>query len=360
MMNQKVTAFVLSAAMAAALTVPAYAADGGNDVALCPSPEPVSQSDLAAETDPQAPDSVLYYGQVTEIQTDDAGAVTALHLRSDRYGEYVMLVSEDTVWIDSGNYAASSPEDLEVGESVYVFHSSVSTRSLPPQSQAYAVVRNIPQDVGAGQYATIGEIAENSDGTYQILTADGSMYLTVGSDTVLSAYAAGTTFQLSDLEAGDRIVAWYDIALLSYPGQAYAHHLMLLPEETAAPSEGDAVALELDGTAAEVTGRYENGTVMVPVAAVAEALGFDVTYTREGSQAPEITVESDDFRVQMTIGSNLVTGVTKIPGAVGMTAPQDYGMAPYIVEPGTTWTPAQLFEMLGKTVTLEGTLLSIQ
>ena len=70
-------------------------------------------------------------------------------------------------------------------------------------------------------------------------------------------------------------------------------------------------------------------------------------------------MESEAFQVQLTIGSNLIVGVTRIPDAVGMTAPQDYGKAPYIVEPGTTWAPAQLFEMLGKTVSLDGTHLTI-
>ena len=55
-----------------------------------------------------------------------------------------------------------------------------------------------------------------------------------------------------------------------------------------------------------------------------------------------------------------IIGVTKIEGAVGMTAPMDYGMAPYAVAPGTTWAPAQLFEMLGRTVTLDKDTISIQ
>ena len=71
-------------------------------------------------------------------------------------------------------------------------------------------------------------------------------------------------------------------------------------------------------------------------------------------------MESDQFQVRLDIGQREITGVTKIPGAVGMTAPTDYGAAPYIVDPGTTWAPARLFELLGRTVALEGTQLTIQ
>lgn len=358
-MNRKVTAFVLSAALAVTLAAPAFAAAETPDVAVRPRPEPVAQTETTAGETAEMETSVLYYGQITDIGKDEEGNLTQLQLQSERYGEYVMLINSDTVWIDSGNHAASDPSDLEVGEWVYVYHSPVSTRSLPPQSQAYAVLRNMPQDVGAGQYAEIGEITDCEDGTYQLLTADGSMYLTVDGETVLTGYPDGETVQAADLQAGDRIVAWYDIALLSYPGQAYAHHVMVLPDVL---SEGDQVTLELDGEASEITGRYEDGVVMVPVAAVAEALGFDVEYTPKGPNGVKarVAVESSDFRVEMTIGVREITGVTTIPDAVGMTAPQDYGKAPYVVAPGTTWAPAELFEMLGKTVTLKGSQLSIQ
>ena len=73
-----------------------------------------------------------------------------------------------------------------------------------------------------------------------------------------------------------------------------------------------------------------------------------------------VTVESETFRVSLTIGQEQIFGVTKIEGAVGMTAPMKCGAAPRIEAPGTTWAPAQLFEMLGRTVTLDGDTLSIQ
>ena len=110
-----------------------------------------------------------------------------------------------------------------------------------------------------------------------------------------------------------------------------------------------------------VTGKYENGVATVPVAAVAQALGYEVTYTP--AERPEdtlVTVESDTFRVELRFQVPTIIGVTKVEGAVGMTAPMDYGMAPYAVAPGTTWAPAQLFEMLGRTVTLDKDTISIQ
>lgn len=327
------------------------------------------------------PDSVLYYGQVLAIDREEDGTVTRLHLTSEAQGDYVMNISSSTVWIDSGSYAASDPADLEVGESVYVHHSPVSTRSLPPQSAAYAVVRNFPQDAGAAQYHEVEAIAQNEDGSVTITTDNGGLMLTVEADAAVTTYA-GETAALADVKAGDHVMAWYPLVMLSYPGQASAGHLMLLPAaveerdgEAAeadpaqalepiqqVPQEGTELTILLEGDMVlPVTGKYESGVATIPVAAVAQALGYEVTYTPgENGEGALVTVESEDFQVNLTIGEKAIQGVTKIQGAVGMTAPMDYGTAPYIVEPGTTWAPAQLFEMLGRTVTVDGDALSIQ
>ena len=204
------------------------------------------------------------------------------------------------------------------------------------------------------------------DGGLIVTTDNGGLLIYLDGDTQTVRYAGGSA-ALEDLKAGDRIMAWYQAVALSYPGQTHADGLMLLPSEKEEPSSvlpenGTALDLVLEGDMVlPVTGLVENGTAMVPVAAVAQALGYQVIYTPgEDGEGDRIAVESDQFSVQMTVGEDQIIGVTKIKGAVGMTAPTDYGMAPYIAAPGTTWAPARLFEMLGRTVTLEGDALSIR
>ena len=369
-MKRTLSALVVSGALLCAAALPAMAAE----------PAAGSQNETALVQEETMPDSVLYYGQVLAIDREEDGTVTRLHLTSEAQGDYVMNISSGTVWIDSGSYAASDPSTLEVGESVYVHHSPVSTRSLPPQSAAYAVVRNFPQDAGAAQYHEVEAIAQNEDGSVTITTDNGSLWLTVEADASVTTYA-GETAALADVKAGDHVMAWYPLVMLSYPGQASADHLMLLPaavEERDGeadgtdssqalepiqqlPQEGAELTILLEGDMVlPVTGKYENGVATVPVAAVAQALGYTVTYTpAERAEDALVTVESSSFRVELRFGQPSIVGVTKLEGAVGMTAPMDYGVAPYAVDPGVTWAPAQLFEMLGRTVTLEGDTVSI-
>lgn len=358
-MKRTLSALLVSGALLCAAALPAMAAESAG----------AAQTDSALTQEETMPDSVSYYGQVQEIVRDENGTITSLWLTSERYGEYVMNISPETVWIDSGNYSASDPSTLEVGESVYVYHSPVSTRSLPPQSAAYAVVRNFPQDVSAAKYLEVEAVTQNEDGSITITTDNGGLWLTVEQDASVTTYA-GEEASLDQVQVGDHVMAWYEVVLLSYPGQAGTDHLMILPAaeedtptETAdLPQEGQDLAIVLDGDMVlPVTGKYENGVATVPVAAVAQALGYEVTYTP--AERPEdtlVTVESDTFRVELRFQVPTIIGVTKIEGAVGMTAPMDYGMAPYAVAPGTTWAPAQLFEMLGRTVTLDKDTISIQ
>ena len=73
-----------------------------------------------------------------------------------------------------------------------------------------------------------------------------------------------------------------------------------------------------------------------------------------------VRVENDQFSVQIWLRDGIISGVTKIEGACGATGPLDYGAAPYVLSPGTTWAPAAILEMLGHTITLDGTTLNIQ
>lgn len=86
----------------------------------------------------------------------------------------------------------------------------------------------------------------------------------------------------------------------------------------------------------------KNGNIMVPLRAVAEKMGYVVEWNEE-KQA--VTVGNDIWEIILYIGDDSYVGVTKIKDAVGMTAPQSYGVAPEIVE-DCTFVPAKMFELM--------------
>ena len=363
MRDHKCAAAMASLVLLSALALPALASEPDTPTVELPVAQQPAETGTAAAEEEEAselPDSVLYYGTVTAIDRDGTGMPSRLTLTSVAYGDYVMNLSADTVWVDCAARTVSDPATLAEGEAVFVFHSPISTRSLPPQSAAYAVVRNISQDHVGAHYHVAEAVEASGDGSVRIVTDRGGLHIAADGGTGLSRYDGGVSLALTQLQTGNRIMVWYSAVAESYPAQTYAQHIMVLPALGAqSPVEGESLTITVKGQPTQLTGRYENGVAVVPVAAVAQALGYEVTYTPRPEGAL-VTVESDSFQVRLNIGSAQIIGVTKLPDAVGMTTPQDYGVAPYIVDPGITWAPAQLFQLLGRTVELEGSVLSIQ
>lgn len=89
---------------------------------------------------------------------------------------------------------------------------------------------------------------------------------------------------------------------------------------------------------------YEsNENIMVPLRAVAEKMGYAVNWDNDSKA---FTAENDNWKVTAYIDEDLYYGVTKIKDAVGMTAPQNYGTAPQLVD-NSTYVPAKMFELMG-------------
>lgn len=223
-MNRKLTALALSGALICAVSLPAMAA-GNTDVK-----PPVAMEEVIP-----MPASVLYYGTVKELIKDEDGKLIQLAMESEKDGKYVMNLSEDTVWIDSGKHAASTADGLKEGEKLYVFHEAAETRSLPPQTAALAVVRNIPEDGLCAQYHVV-EAVEEKDGKLQITTSNGSLIISTDDKTQLSLYNGDAKVTAKDVAVDARIMAWYGPVATSEPAQTYATHLMLLPK-AAVPEE---------------------------------------------------------------------------------------------------------------------------
>lgn len=97
--------------------------------------------------------------------------------------------------------------------------------------------------------------------------------------------------------------------------------------------------------------------VMVSLRAVAEALGFTVTW-QDGS----ILVDNGIVHTTLTVGVDRYQLVTSIEGLVGMSAPFSLGAAPY-VQDGVSYVPLNLFHaLLGNrkdAITMEGGTIQI-
>ncbi len=250
-MKKKLLAMALCGILAMSFAVPVSAADisGGT-------------SQTAAEQAEALPDSVLYYGQVKEVIKDEDGNVVKLLMDSERYGEYVFNISEDTVWTDSGKEKALDSADVKAGDWLYVFHSLVETRSIPPQSPAFAVVGNVPMDVGCAQYYEVEEVSGKNGKTW-IQTSNGGLYIVADQKTEFSYYGSDKKVSADDLQAGGHIIAWTGVNATSYPAQTNGLHIMILPSASWEPLTQGALNQMLGKKSSSVSAASsENGEAM--------------------------------------------------------------------------------------------------
>ena len=220
----------------------------------------------------EMPASETYFGTVASIEKDEEGNVVSISLTSEENGDYVMNVTDNTVWVDAVEKVKASQEDLTEGETIYVYHSPVSTRSLPPQSEAFAVVLNAPQDIAAGVYHEVEDIVTNGE-IFTITTDNGGLYLNVTSDTQVKDYTTGESAEIGNVDRGDRIIAWYDAVAMSYPGQANVSDILVLPAVETVETESDTAdvdAAEFEAEDAELEAESE-------VAVEDEAASSEVT-----------------------------------------------------------------------------------
>lgn len=310
------------------------------------------QVSAADSTDPaMLPDGVLYYGTITDLAQSQDGSLTYVVMDSEKNGELVLLAGPDTCYVDASTKTGTSADALlTVGANLYVYHSPAMTMSIPGQTEAYVFIGNVPADATCPHYHVAGDVTVNDDGSVTVSVDQGSLLLTVSNDATVMPYLTRQYLTVEDIQPGTRFLAWYDVVLTSYPGQGGTDYVLVLPSNSEEEPVAETGVITCGDTTLELSYREENGVKMVPVRAVAEALGLQVSYAEEGADR-NVTVESDTFAVHMTAGVDSIYGVTTIPDAVGMTAPQSYGAAPYIETPGTTWAPAEMFTMLGATVT---------
>lgn len=84
----------------------------------------------------------------------------------------------------------------------------------------------------------------------------------------------------------------------------------------------------------------KNGTLMVPVRALAEALGFKVTWNNG-----EVNINDGEMQCDLCIGEEQYVVYTAIKDAAGMSAPFTLGSAP-VLKDDKTYVPVKLFVSL--------------
>ena len=265
-------------------------------------------------------------------------------LSCDSGGEEICFYKNENTLIIDKKGEQKTFDDIKAGDSIIYFVNADEpmTLQLPVHYNAEVIVIDDGSDVSVLQGVFDGEL----------LDAAASLQLNISGDTKI--YGA-------DSFTGGRALVLYNFATMSIPAQTTPIAVVVLanqPKLTAEPSTPAQLVPDLSGVKRIIAGDKVldyipvtvNGIQMLPVRAVAEALGNEVTWNGEGQTVTvgfaSFSIENDSY-------------------AFAKMAPQALGQAPVLIAlPGhtnaTTYVPAAFFTaVMDYGMTVDGDALII-
>ena len=225
------------------------------------------------DTPPLLPEYTSVSGTVVSIDED----TNLIDIELEDGTPAKLVISEDTVYPFESEYA--------VGDTVTGFYLANAPMILiwPPQYTIAVLVVNPPE----ATFYKADRFQERDDGDGYLFNTENTFGFRVGEETEV-ILANGDDFSDGEL-AGRRLVVIYDVSTRSMPELATATKVIVLYEDAVhTPGDSGIVGIDLDvadmpiavngdGIVAPSAFMADDGvTVMVPLRAIAEALGLTV------------------------------------------------------------------------------------
>lgn len=130
------------------------------------------------------------------------------------------VLTEDTYLLNGKNGKAKKLGSFKVGKEVTVYHSPKMIRSIPAQTEAYAIVLG-DNGVKQGKFFKVAEVTMSEDGEYvSVLDVNQSLIATVDKKA---------NKHFTDIKVGDSLMVWYDMMTMSLPARTNAQKVVVLP-----------------------------------------------------------------------------------------------------------------------------------
>ena len=129
------------------------------------------------------------------------------------------VITDETYLLNGKNGKAKKLSSFKVGKEVTVYHSPKMTRSIPAQSEAFAVVLGDDSEK-MGKFFKVEEVTMSEDDTYvSVINTNESLIATVDKK-------ANKNF--AEIKAGDNLMVWYDMMTMSLPARTNANKVVIL------------------------------------------------------------------------------------------------------------------------------------
>lgn len=173
-------------------------------------PEAVPETEESMGDSLPAPqDLVRIYGPVSKAEED--GSFLIDNQSGISYdGEIILNLADFTKILDAATGLPVNAQQLEDGSEANVYIGEAMTKSIPPQTNAWFVIVNVPEDMEVPEYVEVESVLTNADNSETVLTAsDGTSY-TFAEIYEISAYKTKNIVTLDELTPGRKCMVWAD------------------------------------------------------------------------------------------------------------------------------------------------------
>lgn len=170
----------------------------------------------AVQADPQimrAPVMFTTYGKIVAVEDGRYVVKGEGNLR------FVAAAVDKETYVVDDKAKLRLPSALKVGQTVTVYYSVRTTRSIPAQSHALAVV--IGERETAPSFFEVAQAKLSADGkTMTVLNNNNNLIATIGADACAD---------FAKIKKGDKLLLWSRMVTMSLPGITNAEKVVLLP-----------------------------------------------------------------------------------------------------------------------------------
>ena len=169
---------------------------------------------------------------------------------------------------------------LKLGGTARVWYDSVQTSSYIPIANARVIMAGINKDdVSIGDYFEVEKVEKTNSG-YKLLNQEQDLYFTVPKDVKIPVIGTDKTLQPSSIKPGTKLVVWYEMVALSFPGQTGSSKLVAFPYDYAGYVSLSDEKIVVNGAKLSLKACENCATYMIPMQAVASKLGIKTKWDK--------------------------------------------------------------------------------
>ena len=337
---KKLFAVLLTATLALSLFIPTIYADDSSSIKLEDGSEGIMEEVLLPGFNPPSEGALSTLLPLEIYGTIVAETETSITVKDNLSDNTVVLnISENTYIVDATTGIATLLKD-RTSDNIAAFYGPATTMSIPAQSNAVALALNLPENSRSPKYV-IAEAVVRTENAVKVTANNGSIIITITDENPLAPYLTRNIVTLDHIQVGAELLVWYDIVAMSYPGQTTSNRTVFFGNKS---TEGSDITSADENSAvnllAEITGAktalpisenngsitvftksgvavvnktevnlepafYSNeDTLMIPLRAVCEALGFEVNWIPNTAQ---VELTKGDLKVTLEFGKAAYT-----------------------------------------------------